>query len=50
MSDAPTTPLKAVRAYCLQCGGGRAKEVQVCEIRNCPLYRFRFGKLPKVTK
>lgn len=46
-NESPSTPLKAVLAYCLQCGGGRAKEVQVCEIKTCPLYRYRLGKIPK---
>ncbi len=47
-SQVPTTALKAIRSYCLSCSGGKAKEVQCCELKECALYRFRFGKIPKV--
>lgn len=50
MNNESPTPLKAIRAHCLRCSGGRAKEVQCCEIKDCMLYRFRFGKLPKSAK
>lgn len=41
-----TSPVKAIRAYCLSCVCGNAAEVRRCEITRCPLYPFRFGKNP----
>ena len=38
------TPLKAIRKHCLDCSGGSAHEVRMCEIKTCPLWNFRFGK------
>ena len=38
------TPLKAIRAKCLDCCGGQAHEVKLCVVADCPLYPFRFGK------
>jgi hypothetical protein len=40
------TPLKAIRAKCLDCCGGSANEVKLCEIEDCPLFPYRFGKRP----
>lgn len=40
------TPLKAIRAKCLECSGGRRSEVERCQIRECPLYAYRHGKNP----
>jgi len=45
-----TSPLKAIRAYCLDCVGGVAAEVRKCTGRlcnenwTCPLHPYRFGK------
>lgn len=36
-------PLKAIRAKCLDCCGGSAKEVRLCTAKDCPLYLYRFG-------
>lgn len=41
------TPMKAIRAKCLDCSGGQPKEVRLCVIQKCPLYVYRFGKRPK---
>ena len=41
-----TNPVKAIRAYCLQCCCGQVSEVQRCTIEACALYPFRFGKNP----
>lgn len=41
-----TSPIKAIRAYCLSCVCGNAAEVKRCELTNCPLHPFRFGKNP----
>ena len=34
---------KAIRLKCLECSGGRPKEVTLCNIVKCPLWPFRFG-------
>ncbi len=40
------TPLKAIRAKCLDCCCGFANEVKLCTSEKCPLHPFRFGKNP----
>ena len=40
------TPLKTIRAYCLQCVGGHPKEVRYCSVQECPLHFYRFGTNP----
>lgn len=40
------TPVKAIRAKCLNCCCGQPKEVRLCVIPECPLYNYRFGKNP----
>lgn len=42
------TPLRAIRANCLQCMGGSAKEVKRCNMPECPLHGFRFGRNPNL--
>lgn len=42
----PTTPQKAIKAFCIECFGGKAREVKGCTAINCPLYEFRRGKNP----
>lgn len=37
------TPLKAIRAKCIDCCCGSRKEVEACELSKCPLYEFRLG-------
>lgn len=37
------TPLKAIRAECLDCSGNSPKVVRFCHITDCPLYPFRTG-------
>lgn len=41
------TPLKAIRAKCLDCSAGQPSEVRKCDIPECPLFTYRFGKNPK---
>lgn len=41
-----TNPVKAIRAYCLECSGGQPSEVKYCPVEKCPLYPFRLGKNP----
>lgn len=40
------TPLKAIRAKCVDCSGGHFKEVRGCPVEDCALWLFRFGKNP----
>jgi len=40
------TPLKAIRAKCLDCSAGQPNEVKLCPHANCALYLYRFGKNP----
>ncbi|NLL92287.1 MAG: hypothetical protein GX222_07765 [Ruminococcaceae bacterium] len=50
------TRSKAIRAKCLDCCCGSAKEVRLCSIKSCALWRFRMGRemvdtlTPKRTK
>ena len=41
-----STPLKAIRAKCLDCSADQPKEVRLCPITDCPLYPFRMGHNP----
>lgn len=45
-----TSPLKAIRAFCIECMGGQVREVKDCTAPNCPLYPFRMGKNPYRTR
>ena len=40
------SPLKAIRAKCLDCCFDQPSEVKLCPVSGCPLYPFRFGKNP----
>ena len=40
------TPIKAIRAKCLDCCCDNAAEVERCPCVKCSLYPFRFGKNP----
>ena len=40
------TPMKAIRAKCLDCMYDSAKEVRLCPSKNCPLFQYRLGKNP----
>ena len=42
----PKTPIKSIRAYCLECCGGSSLEVRLCVIPHCALFPYRFGKRP----
>ena len=45
-----TSPLKAIKAFCVDCMGGQVTYVKDCTSINCPLYEFRFGKNPYNTR
>ncbi len=40
------SPIKAIRANCLDCCCGSSNEVKLCPIESCPLYPYRLGKNP----
>ena len=42
------TPIKAIRAWCIDCSGGNRMEVRKCEHKKCPLFPYRLGKHPKL--
>jgi len=41
------TPLKAIRANCLDCSCGSYKNVRWCPATDCPLWPYRFGMRPE---
>ena len=41
------TPVKAIRAKCLDCCCGHPSEVRICTAKNCSLFPYRMGKRPK---
>ena len=41
-----TNPVKAIRAFCIDCCGGSSNEVKLCTAPKCVLYPFRLGKNP----
>ena len=41
---------RAIRLKCLDCCCGSAYEVRLCNIRTCPLWRFRLGAESKAEK
>ena len=46
MNEVITSPLKAIRAHCLDCCYDSAAEVKLCPVEECRLHPFRFGKNP----
>ena len=40
------SPIKAIRAKCLDCCCDQLSEVKLCPAVDCPLYPFRLGKNP----
>lgn len=38
---------KAIRTYCIDCGGGVTTTVRDCNLERCPLFPYRFGKNPQ---
>jgi hypothetical protein len=40
------TPMRAIRAKCLECCAGSWVEVKLCEIEGCSLHQYRFGHNP----
>jgi hypothetical protein len=44
-----TTPVRAIRAKCVECQGGGRKAIANCEVLDCPLHPYRMGKNPART-
>jgi hypothetical protein len=44
------TPIKAIRAKCLDCCCGHANEVKLCELKDCTLHPYRLGKNPYIKR
>lgn len=40
------TPLKAIRAKCLDCCIGQVNEVRLCPSKDCALWPYRLGHNP----
>lgn len=49
-TDKTMTPLKAIRAKCIECSNGSVGEVRKCVSPACPLFPFRMGHKPKTSK
>lgn len=41
------SPVKAIRAWCLECEGGSPKAVRLCSNDKCHLYLYRMGRNPR---
>jgi hypothetical protein len=46
MENKRLTPVKAIRAKCLDCCCGSSHEVKLCCIPDCSLFPYRLGKNP----
>jgi len=44
------SPMRAIRAKCLECSNGSVREVRLCPITDCNLYPFRMGRNPYIKK
>lgn len=40
------TPIKAIRANCLECVGHQPSLVRECELTDCTLWPYRMGRRP----
>lgn len=47
MENKKLTPIRAIRQYCFECSGYSKKEVKLCPIDDCPLYKFRMKGVNK---
>ncbi|MCP4108363.1 MAG: hypothetical protein GY749_22935 [Desulfobacteraceae bacterium] len=41
---APKSPIKAIRAHCIDCSGNNIAEARKCVAINCNLWPFRMGR------
>lgn len=42
--DTPLTPMRSIRARCLDCVGGHRSVIHECGIPDCPLHIYRAGR------
>ena len=47
MDNKILTPIKAIRAKCMDCSNNQYAEIKNCIVKNCPLYPYRLGHRPK---
>ena len=40
------TPIKSIRAKCLDCSEYQPKEIRLCTVISCALYPYRMGRRP----
>jgi len=40
------TPIKAIRAKCMDCTCHQLKEIRECHLTECPLWPYRMGTRP----
>ena len=40
------TPIRAIRAKCIDCSGDSVAEVRACHLTWCPLHPYRMGRNP----
>ena len=50
MSTTKKECMKIIRRKCMDCTYGQSKEIELCPAENCPLWPFRFGKDPYITR
>lgn len=43
------TPLKAIRAKCVDCSGGQLKQARRCSFEGCPMHSLRMGRGGRAT-
>ena len=41
------TPVKAIRAKCMDCCCNELKEIRECDILHCALWPYRMGRRPR---
>lgn len=42
------TPLKAIRAKCMDCMYEQINEIRLCPCTDCPLWEYRLGHNPNI--
>lgn len=50
MEEKRLTPVKAIRAKCLDCMCGSSNEVKLCPATDCSLYPYRLGHNPYIKR
>lgn len=50
MTEKRLTPIKAIRAKCLDCCCWQKNEVKYCAVMDCPLHPYRMGHNPYIKR